>query len=153
MHTQRHTHPCTVWAQNAQTNQPTRQLFLFACYKLAFGLNGAWDALKAGREDNLLPGLIRYQRRRLKWGLILGRRRNGGKGAAVKSSAAVFRRGGALAKQGVKTGNTQVCAHAQTHPHKASVRQCTICNINVWKRVWIGAWKAQAFRCVALVYF
>lgn len=46
-----------------------------------------------------------------------------------------FRRQGALAEQGVKTGNMQVCAHAQTQPHKALVHQCTICNINVWKRV------------------
>lgn len=34
----------------------TPALFLFVCYKLAFGLNGARDALKARREDYLSPG-------------------------------------------------------------------------------------------------
>lgn len=44
----------------------------------------------------------------------------------------------------------------QTHMHarKALACQCTICNINVWKRARIGAWKAQAFLggCTSLFF-
>lgn len=39
-----------------QVSCPDSSLFLFVCYKLAFGLNGARDTLKAGREDYLSPG-------------------------------------------------------------------------------------------------
>lgn len=134
-------------------NKPSNQaagssLFLFVCYKLAFGLNGAWDALKARREDNLSPGLICYQSRRLKWVLLFffiffGRGGNEGGMEGKKehqSPLPLFSETRGISKQAVKTATCK-CAHT----YKQNSCQCAFCNINVQKRVWISDWKAGAF--------
>lgn len=110
------------------------------CYKLAFGLNGAGDALKARREDYLSPGLIFHQSRRLKWGLILWESGQVGAwsrdGTWKKEQKKILfcflktRSEQEFLKRAKQPGNSQAWTHTNTHEKLPSF-QCTVCNINV----------------------